>query len=179
MVSDYQMPEMDGIAFLKHLRERDDTIPFIIFTGRGREEIAVAAFENGADFYIQKGGDPKAQFAELAHKIRKSVEQRAAVQALKDSETRSGPLYRTRLILSGFLTVPVKLYTIHRLRRVFWAIRRIFLSGRPRGTLSTRKIKTGSHGTLHRSLTGPTPEYRLSSGSVRLTGNMSMRNRSV
>jgi DNA-binding response OmpR family regulator len=56
IVSDYQMPDIDGIEFLKRVREKDKTIPFILFTGKGREEIAVKAFENGADSYIQKGG---------------------------------------------------------------------------------------------------------------------------
>jgi PAS domain S-box-containing protein len=88
VVSDYQMPEMDGIEFLKKVRESGNSIPFITFTGKGREEIAIAAFENGADFYLQKGGDPKSQFAELAHKIRKSVEQRKSVQTLWENETR-------------------------------------------------------------------------------------------
>ena len=32
IVSDYQMPEMDGIALLKHIRATSD-IPFILFTG--------------------------------------------------------------------------------------------------------------------------------------------------
>ena len=88
VVSDYQMPEMDGIEFLQRLRKEHPVLPFIIFTGKGREEIAIAAFENGADFYIQKGGDPVAQFAELSHKIRKSVEQRKAGQVVRESETR-------------------------------------------------------------------------------------------
>jgi len=78
IVSDYQMPGMNGIEFLKQVRATDKTIPFILFTGRGREEIAVQAFENGADFYLQKGGDPHAQYAELIHKIRAAVEHRQA-----------------------------------------------------------------------------------------------------
>jgi PAS domain S-box-containing protein len=73
IVSDYQMPEMDGITFLKALRHRDDQTPFILFTGRGREEIAIEAYEQGADHYVQKGGGPSAQFIDLAHKIRSSV----------------------------------------------------------------------------------------------------------
>ncbi len=88
IVSDYQMPGMDGIEFLKAVRERYGDIPFILFTGKGREEVVIAAINNGADFYLQKGGAPDAQFAELAHKIRKAVERRQALEALKDSEQR-------------------------------------------------------------------------------------------
>ncbi len=76
IVSDYQMPEMDGIELLKQVRATNKTIPFILFTGRGREEIAIQAFENGADYYLQKGGEPKSQFAELMLKIRTAVNHR-------------------------------------------------------------------------------------------------------
>jgi PAS domain S-box-containing protein len=85
IVSDYQMPEMDGIVLLQAIRSRHNTIPFILFTGKGREEVVIDAINNGADFYLQKGGDPVAQFAELAHKIRQSVERRRAEKALLKS----------------------------------------------------------------------------------------------
>jgi PAS domain S-box-containing protein len=88
IVSDYQMPGMDGIAFLKAVRERFGDIPFILFTGRGREEVVIEAINNGADFYLQKGGDPTAQFAELAHKIRHAVGRKRAENSLRDSERR-------------------------------------------------------------------------------------------
>jgi PAS domain S-box-containing protein len=78
IVSDYQMPEKDGIQLLKEIRGTGNHIPFILFTGKGREEIAIEAFENGADFYLQKGCDTAAQFAELGHKIRRAVELRRA-----------------------------------------------------------------------------------------------------
>lgn len=69
IVSDYQMPEMDGIELLKAIRRTGDKTPFILFTGRGREEVAIEALNCGADFYLQKGGDPKVQFRELKNAI--------------------------------------------------------------------------------------------------------------
>ncbi len=88
IVSDYQMPGMDGIVFLKEVRQRFGNLPFILFTGRGREEVVIDAINNGVDFYLQKGGDPTAQFAELAHKIRQAVGRRRAEEALNESERR-------------------------------------------------------------------------------------------
>ena len=88
IISDYQMPDIDGIAFLKTVREKFDDTPFILFTGRGREEVVIDAINNGADFYIQKGGDPESQFAELAHKIRQAVRRRETERELRRSESR-------------------------------------------------------------------------------------------
>jgi PAS domain S-box-containing protein len=86
IVSDYQMPGMDGISFLKAVRSEFGEIPFILFTGRGREEVAIAAINNGADFYVQKGGDPLAQYAELANGIRQAVLRQEAERELRRSE---------------------------------------------------------------------------------------------
>src|SRR5271157_543881 len=69
IVSDYQMPETDGIELLKSIRLCNDPIPFILFTGKGREDVVIEALNSGADYYLQKGGDPKAQFTELASMI--------------------------------------------------------------------------------------------------------------
>jgi len=82
IVSDYQMPVMDGIGFLKEVRTCTRSLPFIIFTGKGREEVVIEALNSGADYYIQKGGEPKSQYAELGHKIRRAVQQRRAETAL-------------------------------------------------------------------------------------------------
>ncbi|MFH0966101.1 MAG: response regulator, partial [Methanobacteriota archaeon] len=69
VISDYEMPVMDGIEFLKKLRECGFDLPFILFTGRGREEVVIRAFNNGATFYLQKGGDPGPQYTELVNKV--------------------------------------------------------------------------------------------------------------
>ena len=84
IVSDYQMPGKDGIELLKQVRVVNPEIPFILFTGRGREEVVIQALNEGADFYIQKGGDAKSQFAELSHKICRAVERRNAVAAIEE-----------------------------------------------------------------------------------------------
>jgi PAS domain S-box-containing protein len=83
---------MDGIEFLKKVRRSGNTIPFILFTGRGREEVVIQALNEGADFYLQKGGEPVSQFTELAHKIRQSVQQRQAEIMIRDHERREADI---------------------------------------------------------------------------------------
>lgn len=88
IVSDYLMPEMDGLAFLKAVRELSVEIPFILFTGRGREEVVIEAINLGVDFYLQKGGEPRSQFMELSHKIRQAVRRKKAERSHRETEKR-------------------------------------------------------------------------------------------
>jgi|GEM_PF-435836 len=89
IISDYQMQDMDGIAFLKAVREEFGEMPFILFTGKGREAVVIEAINNGADVYVQKGGDSKALFADLAHKVRQAVRRRRAEASLMEQEQRN------------------------------------------------------------------------------------------
>lgn len=86
IVVDFYMPEITGIEFLKILRAKGDTTPIIIFTGVGRELAAIDALNNGADFFLQKGEDPKAQFRELVHMIRQAKERRSVGRSLGTSQ---------------------------------------------------------------------------------------------
>lgn len=83
IVSDYQMPGTNGIEFLKLARQQYPDIPFILFTGRSREDVVIEAINNGAEFYLQKGGDPVPQFTELAQKIRAAADKYRAISALR------------------------------------------------------------------------------------------------
>jgi ligand-binding sensor protein len=82
------MPGMNGIEFLKAVRMHSPDLPFIIFTGRGREDVVIEALNSGVSYYLQKGGDPISQFAELAHKINLAVEKRATEEQLRLDEQR-------------------------------------------------------------------------------------------
>lgn len=95
VVSDYQMPGMDGITLLKKVRETDKTLPFILFTGKGREEVVIEAINSGVDFYLQKGGEPKSQYAELSHKICTAIARHTYENALKESEEQYRNLVET------------------------------------------------------------------------------------
>ena len=72
VVSDYQMPVMDGIELARRIRDTSD-VPIIIYTGRGSEEVAERAFEVGIDDYIRKEIDPS-HYQVLARRIRVAIE---------------------------------------------------------------------------------------------------------
>ncbi|MFX0093454.1 MAG: PAS domain S-box protein [Candidatus Hodarchaeota archaeon] len=74
IVSDYDMPEINGLKLLATLRKRGDRIPFIILTGKSREEVVIEALNLGADYYLQKGSDFKSLFTELVNIIEKEAE---------------------------------------------------------------------------------------------------------
>jgi len=69
IVSDYDMPFIDGITFLRTIRNKKISIPFILFTGFGKEEIMHLAIENGANSFVQKTSNPKVQYSELSKQI--------------------------------------------------------------------------------------------------------------
>lgn len=95
VVSDYDMPGMNGIGFLQFLRDSGNPIPFIIFTGKGREEVVVDALNAGADFYLQKGGMARVQFIELLNMIRMAVGKRRSFLEIAESERRYRALFET------------------------------------------------------------------------------------
>ena len=85
IISDYKMPELDGLEFLEKIRkERDDDVPFIIFTGRGREEIAMEALNIGADRYLRKGGDPSSQYRILSEAVSNTIERKEYKKRFRD-----------------------------------------------------------------------------------------------
>jgi len=87
IVSDYDMPTMNGLELLEAVRSRDPELPFILFTGKGSEEIASEAIAAGVTQYLQKqpGSD---QFTLLANQISNAVSQYRAETELRESKRR-------------------------------------------------------------------------------------------
>ncbi len=73
IVSDYDMPGLNGLEVLHHVREENPDLPFILFTGKGSEEIASEAITAGVTEYLQKGGGTE-QYQILANRIQNAVE---------------------------------------------------------------------------------------------------------
>jgi len=82
VVSDYQMPEIDGLRFFEAVRDDYPDLPFILFTGEGSEEIAAEAVSAGVTDYLQKGVGTE-QYVLLANRVRNAVERVTAQRAIE------------------------------------------------------------------------------------------------
>jgi len=90
IISDYSLPEFDGLQALRLAREYDAAIPFIVFTGSINEETAVACMKAGATDYVLKD-----RIARLPFAVKEALEQRktrlakeVAEQALAEEAIR-------------------------------------------------------------------------------------------
>jgi len=73
VLSDYEMPGMNGIEFLEHVRAAHPEVPFILYTGRGNEAIESDALSRSVTEYVQKGSS-QAHYSGLAARILTAVE---------------------------------------------------------------------------------------------------------
>ena len=87
IVSDYDMPGQNGIAFLEQVRAEYPELPFILYTGKGSEEVASDAISAGVTDYLQKESGTD-QYTVLANRITNAVEQFRAQEALEASQKR-------------------------------------------------------------------------------------------
>lgn len=87
IVSDYDMPNRDGLDFLELVRDDYPELPFILFTGKGSEEIASRAISAGVTDYLQKGTGTE-QYTVLANRIQNAVRSARAETAVKRTEDR-------------------------------------------------------------------------------------------
>ena len=90
ILSDYALPQFNGLHALRILKENGLDIPFILVSGAVGEDVAVDAIKQGADDYVMKD-----RLARLGSAVRHALEQKRlreekmrADDALKASELR-------------------------------------------------------------------------------------------
>lgn len=81
IVSGHRMPDLDGIAFLQHVRSKYPALPFILFTGGGNEEAAISAYKAGVDLYVRCRKETREAFSDLGKRIRECIGKREAEKA--------------------------------------------------------------------------------------------------
>jgi PAS domain S-box-containing protein len=85
IIGDYKMPGMNGLELLEKCRETDPDIPFILFTSKGSEDVAMEAINAGVTDYLQKNlGDEG--FALLANRIENAVAQYRTRSLAREAE---------------------------------------------------------------------------------------------
>jgi PAS domain S-box-containing protein len=87
IVSDYDMPGQNGIDLLESVREDYPDLPFVLFTGKGSEEVASDAISAGVTDYLQKETGTS-QYAVLANRVGNVVEQYRSRRELEASQKR-------------------------------------------------------------------------------------------
>ena len=88
VLSDYQMPDMNGLEFLQAFRQQHEHLPFIFFTGQGNEDIAAQAFRSGADDYCLRGIG-KADYERLINSIKRNVEAKEQAKRRKYADEQA------------------------------------------------------------------------------------------
>jgi PAS domain S-box-containing protein len=91
VVSDYEMPETDGLEFLEAVRADHPELPFVLFTGKGSEEIASEAISAGVTDYLQKRGPE--QLSVLARRVENAVAQYRAERRLERTQDKLESLH--------------------------------------------------------------------------------------
>ena len=87
IVSDFDMPGMTGIELLEEVRLDNPKLPFILFTGKGSEDVASEAVSAGVTDYLQKetGTD---QYTVLANRIDNAVSRSRAERRASEHERK-------------------------------------------------------------------------------------------
>lgn len=88
VITDYDMPEMDGIDLLKKIKEISPETPVVFCTGQGSEDIAREVFIRGAWDYFTKDFSNLAYKEKIVNSIYTAVEVRKAVQEKKEIERK-------------------------------------------------------------------------------------------
>lgn len=88
IISDYKMPQKNGLQFLQELRKKNNIVPFFIFTGKSREDVAIQALNLGADQYFNKTDAIESVYCNLARAIQQAVDRTSMHIKLLEREAK-------------------------------------------------------------------------------------------
>lgn len=91
VLTDLDMPEMDGLTLVRELHQRDPTLPVILMTAKGSEEVAKEALQAGASSYVPKRNFKQELIAalQIVHNASRSRKKRQQVyQYMTETESR-------------------------------------------------------------------------------------------
>ncbi|MFO0634038.1 MAG: response regulator transcription factor [Nannocystaceae bacterium] len=86
LITDVNMPQLDGFAVVRTLRERGDTIPILVLTARDDEIDEALGLELGADDYVTKPFSNRVLTSRIAALLRR--------QALRGGHEAAPPMRR-------------------------------------------------------------------------------------
>jgi DNA-binding NtrC family response regulator len=92
LITDLQMPDMDGLALLAEARRHDEQLPILVMTAYGTVETAVEALKNGAFDYLTKpfAGDELLLAVERALDHRRLLKENQVLRAAANPAGRAG-----------------------------------------------------------------------------------------
>ena len=100
ILSDFNMPKMDGLELLKVLAEADESIPMVFLTGRGSTELYRSTWGLGIYDYLEKPFKPD----ELICCLRGALDSKATLSSIRDSRKVSKKLFEELKIILGTKT---------------------------------------------------------------------------
>ncbi|ELZ51987.1 multi-sensor signal transduction histidine kinase [Halorubrum distributum JCM 9100] len=104
VVSDFDMPGADGLELLESVRELGPGIPFVLFTGKGSEEIASEAISAGVTDYLQKGAG-RDRYEMLANSVANALGRRRAERDLREVNAKVTAIHEFATALASVTEV--------------------------------------------------------------------------
>ncbi len=102
ILTDVRMPAVDGIEFLRRLKQRGTRVPVIVMTGHADVPLAVAAMKAGAVDFIEKPFDDEILLASIRSALSQAEQDADAVARRSLVRTRmAGLTERERQVLAG------------------------------------------------------------------------------
>ena len=160
VVADYEMPGIDGLELLEAVRDTHPSLPFILFTGKGSEDIASEAISLGVTDYMQKqiGTD---QYEVLANRIKNAVERLRAERELEHREAVIATLARQDIVGIFIITDGVLTYVNEKYADIFGYDQAEIIGTEPQQYAAPVDREAVEH-RIHERLTGETESHHYS-----------------